>query len=137
MAKIQSAEIREVAALFLKLGIIAFGGPAAHISMFHDEVVNRRNWLNEQQFLFVAFSSPLIPRLRNSAAVSGLLDGVNVSALGLMAGVAWQLGMTSLIDPVTIGIALVAAFLLFRFNLNSIWLILGSALAGFLLTAIK
>ena len=43
-------------------------------------------------FIFVALSNPLIPRIRNSTWVSGLLDGVNVASLGLMAAVTWQLG---------------------------------------------
>ena len=37
--------LAEVAALFLKLGFTAFGGPAAHIALMHDEVVVRRKWL--------------------------------------------------------------------------------------------
>src|SRR5574341_352517 len=44
-------KITELAWLFLKLGTIAFGGPAAHIAMMEDEVVKRRGWLNRQQFL--------------------------------------------------------------------------------------
>ena len=40
-----SRRLIEVAALFLRLGVTAFGGPAAHIAMMQDEVVERRKWL--------------------------------------------------------------------------------------------
>ena len=43
--------LRELAGLFLKLGTTAFGGPAAHIAMFEDEVVRRRKWITHQEFL--------------------------------------------------------------------------------------
>ncbi|MGH2521925.1 MAG: chromate transporter [Anaerolineales bacterium] len=81
-------------------------------------------------FVFVALSHPLIPRLRNSPIASGLLDGVNVASLGLMAAVTIQLGRASLIDPLTITLALLSALLLFRFKANSTWLVLGGALVG-------
>ncbi len=81
-------------------------------------------------FIFVALSNPLIPRIRSSSWISGLLDGVNVAALGLMAGVTWQLARASLIDPLTILIALVSLGLLVRFKVNSTWLILGGAIIG-------
>jgi chromate transporter len=55
---------------------------------------------------------------------------VNISALGLMAGVAIQLGQTALVDWLTVAIAVVAALLLFRFKLNSAWLVLGGAAVG-------
>lgn len=81
-------------------------------------------------FFFVAISNPLIPRIRNSPWAGGVLDGVNVASLGLMAAVTWQLGRASLIDPLTIGLAVVSAVLLLRFKVNSTWLVLGGAAAG-------
>jgi chromate transporter len=55
------AEIRDIAKLFLKLGIIGFGGPAAHITMMRDEVVVKRKWLTEQHFLDLIGATNLIP----------------------------------------------------------------------------
>ena len=81
-------------------------------------------------FIFVAISNPIIPRLRHSPWASGLLDGVNAAALGLMAAVTWQLGRAAIIDPLTIALALISAVLLLRFKVNSTWLIAGGALAG-------
>lgn len=83
-------------------------------------------------FVFVALSGPLIPKLRKWASTSILLNGVNVAALGLMAGVTLDLGKAALIDWLTVGLAAVAAFLLIRFRLNSAWLVLGGALVGLL-----
>ena len=83
-------------------------------------------------FIFVALSHPLIPRLRNSPWASSLLDGVNVASLGLMAAVTWQLGRAALVDPLTVTLALVSALLLFRFKVNSTWLVLGGAAVGIL-----
>jgi chromate transporter len=81
-------------------------------------------------FVFVALSNPLIPRLRNSPWASGLLDGVNVASLGLMAAVTLQLGRTALVDPLTVVLAIVALGSLFHFKVNSAWLVMGGALVG-------
>ncbi len=83
-------------------------------------------------FVFVAISNPLIPRIRNSPWASGLLDGVNAVALGLMAAVTWQLGRASIVDPLTVALALVALVLLLHFKVNATWLILGGGAAGVL-----
>jgi len=53
--------IRELIMLFLKLGATAFGGPAAHIAMMEEEVVNRRRWLTRQHFLDLVGATNLIP----------------------------------------------------------------------------
>ena len=53
--------LRELAKVFLKLGTTAFGGPAAHIALMRDEVVRRRQWLTEQQFLDLVGATNLIP----------------------------------------------------------------------------
>lgn len=51
----------KLAKLFLKLGIIGFGGPAVHIAMMQDEVVTKRKWLSEQHFLDLIGATNLIP----------------------------------------------------------------------------
>lgn len=53
--------MRELFSLFLRLGITAFGGPAAHIAMMHNEVVEKRNWLSEREFLDLLGATNLIP----------------------------------------------------------------------------
>jgi chromate transporter len=50
-----------VAAVFLKLGVIGFGGPAAHIALMHREVVEWRRWIDERRFLDLFALSNLIP----------------------------------------------------------------------------
>lgn len=51
----------EVAALFLKLGVIGFGGPAAHIALMEEEVVGRRKWLSREHFLDLVGATNLVP----------------------------------------------------------------------------
>jgi chromate transporter len=80
--------------------------------------------------VFVLATNPFIPRLRNSPWLSGLLDGVNVAALGLMAAVTVELGRDALRDGITVALAALAAALLFRYKVSTIWLILGGAVAG-------
>ena len=82
--------IKEIALLGLKLGFTAFGGPAAHIAMLHDEAVQRRQWLTELLWW------------------RGAAD----------AGAKWA-----------------AAVLLFRFQVNTTWLIAGGALSGWISSA--
>ena len=57
----RSGRLRELACLFLKLGLIGFGGPAAHIAMMEEEVVRRRRWVSREQFLDLLGATYLIP----------------------------------------------------------------------------
>ncbi|MBO9360823.1 MAG: chromate transporter [Thermoflexus sp.] len=66
-------------------------------------------------FVLVALTSPWIPRLRRSRTLAAFLDGVNSASLRLMAGVVIQLALTSLADPLTVGIGALSLFVLFRF----------------------
>ena len=81
-------------------------------------------------FVFVALSGPLVPKIRQSPLAGAMLDGIVIASLALMAAVAVRLGQAAFVDPLTVAIALVAAILLFRFRVNSAWLVLGGALAG-------
>jgi chromate transporter len=51
----------ELAVLFLRLGVIGFGGPAAHISLMREEIVHRKKWLDDRQFLDLNGATNLIP----------------------------------------------------------------------------
>lgn len=51
----------ELARLFFTLGVVGFGGPAAHIAMMDEEVVQKRKWLSRQHFLDLIGATSLIP----------------------------------------------------------------------------
>jgi chromate transporter len=57
----ERSNLKSLASLFLKLGVIGFGGPAAHIAMMQTEVVTKRRWLTEQHFLDLVGATNLIP----------------------------------------------------------------------------
>ena len=56
-----TSSLWEVASVFLKLGTTAFGGPAAHVAMMHEEIVRRRHWITEQEFLDYLSAANFIP----------------------------------------------------------------------------
>jgi chromate transporter len=84
-------------------------------------------------FLFVAVSGPLVPRIRRSKTASAFLDGVNAASLALMVFVTYQLGRAAIVDIPTVALALISAVILLRFHVNSVWLVLGGAIAGLFL----
>src|SRR3984957_4757020 len=57
----EKTSLRELAGLFTKLGLTAFGGPAAHIAMMQKEVVEKRGWMDHQHFLDLIGATNLIP----------------------------------------------------------------------------
>jgi len=83
-------------------------------------------------FLLVAASGPLVPRIRKSKIAGAFLDGVNGGSLALMAVVTWQLCRVSVVDVVTIVLAAVSLVTLWRWRLNSAWLVLIGAVVGIL-----
>jgi chromate transporter len=80
-------------------------------------------------FVYVAVSGSLLPKLRRSTFARGVLDGVNVASLALMAVVTWHLGVSALADVTTVLIALVSVAAL-RARVNPTWLIVVGLLIG-------
>jgi chromate transporter len=61
VCKIREPSLGQIAFVFLKLGTIAFGGPAAHLAMMEEEFVRRRKWITEAEFLDRLATANLIP----------------------------------------------------------------------------
>ncbi|ASC73807.1 chromate transport protein [Halomicronema hongdechloris C2206] len=83
-------------------------------------------------FLLVGLINPWVPKLRQSRWFSAFLDGVNAASLGLMAVVTYTLGRAAIIDWVTIVLAVLAVIAVFRFKLNSAWIVLAGGVLGLL-----
>jgi chromate transporter len=83
-------------------------------------------------FVFIPVIHRLAGALRRSPVTAAILDGVNLVALALMAGVTIQLGQSALRDPITWVLAVAAFAVLLRFKLNSAWLIAAGGLVGLL-----
>ena len=59
--EVREASLREIALVFLKLGTVAFGGPAAHLAIMEEEFVRRRKWITHAEFLDRLATANLIP----------------------------------------------------------------------------
>ncbi len=81
-------------------------------------------------FVLVAVINPWVPKLRQSPWVSSALDGVNAASLGLMAAVTFTLGQATLVDLLTVVLALVSVIAVFRFKVNSAWLVFAGGIVG-------
>jgi chromate transporter len=134
--------LAEVARVFLKLGTIGFGGPAAHVAMMRDEVVVRREWVSEQEFLDALGATSVIPGpgstqmaiylSRRRAGWLGLVVGgacFILPAMSIVLALAWayvRWGTTTVgrgllygITPVVIGIVADAVIGLGRLAIRS------------------
>lgn len=77
------SQLSDLAKLFFKLGAIGFGGPAAHIAMMEDEVVNRRQWIDRSHFLDLVGATNLIPG-PNSTEMAIHIGYIRAGWLGLI-----------------------------------------------------
>jgi chromate transporter len=111
----------EVTGVFARLGLTSFGGPAAHIAMMHDEVVRRRAWVTDEEFLDLVGATNLLPG-PNSTEMAMHLGSRRAGFLGLVAG-----GTAFILPPMLI--VLVLSYLYVRLG--------GTPQAGWLLYGIK
>lgn len=74
---------KEIMLVFLKLGTVAFGGPAAHIAMMEEELVSKRNWMTKREFLDLVGFTNLIPG-PNSTELAILIGYKQGGKLGLI-----------------------------------------------------
>jgi len=84
-------------------------------------------------FVYVGVSAGFLPKLRKSPLAGAFLDGVNAAAVALMAVVGWQFGRAALVNVPAVILVVLSAVLVFRYKVNSTWLVLGGAAAGILL----
>lgn len=99
--------LRELAVLFLRLGTVAFGGPAAHIAMMEDEVVRRRRWVSHEAFLDMIGACNLIPG-PNSTEMAIHIGHRRAGFLGLTVA-----GICFVVPAVAITIAIAWAYVRF------------------------
>ena len=137
--------IGEIARLFLKLGVIGFGGPAAHIALMEDEVVRRRGWLTRESFLDYVGATNLIPGPnstelaieigRDRGGPAGLVvagAAFIVPATVIVAAIAWAyvrfgqlpaaVALLAGVKPVVIAIVAQALWRLARTAVKNAWL---------------
>ena len=109
----------EIARLFLKLGTIGFGGPAAHIAMMEDEVVRRRGWLSKQRFLDLIGATNLIPG-PNSTEMAIHIGLTQAGWRGLIVA-----GTCFIFPAVVIVLALAWAYVRYGTAPQAVWILYG------------
>jgi chromate transporter len=148
--------VAEVARLFLKLGAIAFGGPAVHVAMMRDEAVVRRRWVEDQEFVDALGVTSVLPGPgstqmsmvlgRRRAGWPGLVAGgvcfiLPAFVIVLLLAVAYVHyghsvvggGLLYGVKPVVIGVVAQAVAALWRVAVHGAlaWLVAAGALSGF------
>lgn len=108
-----------MAAVFLRLGATAFGGPAAHVGLMQEEVVERRKWVDRQTFLDLLGATNLIPG-PNSTELAMHLGYVRAGLPGLVAG-----GACFILPAMAIVLALAWAYGKFGALPQAAWLLYG------------
>lgn len=111
--------LRAVIRLFLRLGFTAFGGPAAHIAMMRDEVVGRRRWLTNQEFLDLVGATNLIPG-PNSTEMAIHVGYRRAGRAGLVAA-----GAAFILPAVLIVTVLAAVYVRYGATPQATWLLYG------------
>jgi chromate transporter len=154
----RDSHLGEVAVSFLRLGTIAFGGPAAHLALMRSELVERRGWVEEQEFLDLVGGASLLPGptstevaimlAKRRAGWPGLVVGGSafiLPAMAIVLGLSWayvRYGTTgpgeaivSGVVPVVLAIVVDAIVGLGRRALHSVLLvaIAAAGLAGYFL----
>lgn len=114
-----AGDVREVAALFFRMGLTAFGGPAAHIAMFRDEVVTRRKWMTDEHFLDMLGATNLIPG-PNSTEMAIHIGYVRAGWRGLIAA-----GVSFILPAFFIVLALAAVYMQYGSTPTAEWLLYG------------
>lgn len=100
--------VGELASLFLRLGLVGFGGPAAHIAMMEEEVVVRRGWLSREQFLDLLGATNLIPG-PNSTEMAIHIGMVRAGFSGLL-----MAGLCFILPATVITLAFALAYVAFQ-----------------------
>lgn len=111
--------VREVTTLFLRMGLTAFGGPAAHVAMFRDEIVSRRKWVSDAEFLDLMAASNLIPG-PNSTELAIHLSYVRAGWKGLIAG-----GTAFILPAFLVVLAIAALYARYGATPTAQWLLYG------------
>jgi chromate transporter len=148
----ERVSLKSIALVFLKLGTVAFGGPAAHIAMMHEEMVRKRAWLTQQEFLDYLSATNFIPGPNSTemaihighrrAGWPGLLTAGScfiLPAATIVTAIAWAYvrfgtlpqaeGLLYAVKPVVIAVVIQALWKLGRSAIKSKWLAAVAAIA--------
>ncbi len=153
--KVETASLSEAFRVFLKIGLLSFGGPAAQIALMHRMLVDERRWLSEKQYLNALSFCMLLPGpeamqlatyagWRLHGTVGGLIAGLlfvlpGALVIFVLAGLYVTFGDVPLIDTLFLGVQAVAVVIVVEALLRvskkalqgtSHWIIAGLAFAG-------